>query len=345
MTTATKETQETPTEPVATVADVRRLDGLKADVQDRLETVNDRLDAITSELAELRVNGDEDGDTAQTLRSERDELQNERDELEATIPALEDRRTEMAEAAARAEAESELSSLKRRVGGIVGQHGQDAERARELIGKLSDVLSRMEKRPALVGYLDAQADALARRFDLERPDTAELPDNAESTVQKLRKLAGRLASSGETPDVPVGLERLDPVAAAAVSAEKLARLGEEAPSTRLMELVGERKGPNADDRRALSKVTRKGLEDRRWRKAVDAVKAWLGPLVSGGPVHGHEVHQRASRQGFPTSPNAPLDKAVRAAAEELGLVRARDRQGNTYWVRPEAVPSHMKEIG
>lgn len=320
---------------------VERLKDLREDVTDRLETLGARLDAITSELAGLRVEGDEEGDEATALREERAELQDERDELEATLPALDERIQETAEQACAAEAEKVRASIKKRGGGIVGQFSRDLSWIREQIDKMREKFDHMESRRAVVGLLAAQDDALARRFDLEPAELKSLDDEAVRKLQRLRSRAAKLGESGEIPEPPVGLDRLDPVAAAAVSADRLKALGEDAPSVEILEKLGERTHPRPEDVRAAARAERKAGSVNQLRRAVEAMKEWLEPRLAGNPVPTDRIFEQASRERFPNPGRPGLDKVLATAASELGYVQAKRPQGGMLWVPEDDVPKHL----
>lgn len=174
-----------------------RLDRLR---EERIPARRARLEELEERVAEAVAGGDDAGELREELREVREDLEN----YEAAAPILERRVREEERERLQEEAEARLRSVRKKVGGLVGEAPRRAERARELAEKLAKQLRWLAGAPFRRTLLKAEARVLADRFDLGEPDLRSFEEGPKDAVFEVRRAVR--AVSGPRESLGIGLD-------------------------------------------------------------------------------------------------------------------------------------------
>lgn len=310
-----------------TLDDVETMEARRDELADKLEGYREREEQLSSELAHLHADGDGDSDRAEQVQGTRREIRETRTDLESALEVLDDRIVSAREEAAGGAAAEEIDRLRKRIGGISGQHGKDVEKAREHLERGIEILQRCEKNRHRQLHMKALAEALADRFEHDAGEFKILDGGDQRNVRKLReRIAGKLERPPNTPGLEVaGVEDIDPAAKAAHAADALRRGWDETDprAVELLELVGE----DIDyDPNTLKRAKREQEQSDREQAVMEAAMEFLESRVNG-PTHIPGLYDQFQRLDLPAEPDMNRGNLLGRAANRLGLQRVQNRQG------------------
>lgn len=183
-----------------TERELRKQEATLRESREKVAEMREREEELSAEIADAL----EAGEDPEELREEREDVRAWIDDMEPVLPILERRIRGRRRRKLRADAEDRLHSVKKRVGGLVGEAPRRAERARELARKLADQLEWLAAAPFRRVLLQAEARLLADRFDLEEPDLRNFGEGPEGVVAEVRRRVRSV--SGPRDGLGVGLD-------------------------------------------------------------------------------------------------------------------------------------------
>lgn len=193
-------TEDPAADKTFTERELRKQEATLRESREKLEEMREREEELSAEIADaLEAGGD-----PEELRAEREEVRAWIDDMEPVLPILERRIRGRRRRKLRADAEDRLHSVKKRVGGLVGEAPRRAERARELAEKLASQLEWLAAAPFRRVLLRAEARLLADRFDLEAPELKAFGEGPEGVVAEVRRRVRSV--SGPREGLAVGLD-------------------------------------------------------------------------------------------------------------------------------------------
>lgn len=311
-----------------TLSDVEEMKERRAELADKREDYREREEELSSELAHLHADGESESERAGEIAADRREVRETAADLDAALDVMDDRIVEATEEAAANEAGVEIASLRKRVGGIAGQHEQDVERARELADELITLVRRVEKNRAKQLHYKALAEALADRFEREAGEFKILQETAADLSRLRKRTAKALAADVSLPEWELAGVDLEP-GAKALTAAKALRKGWSEKECRAVELLELVDGEIERDLNRVERVVRDHRQAERERKALEWAREYLDSRVNS-PVFTNELLDGLKAADPPPTDRRP-DKLMAAAARELGLVRVVDESGMHHY--------------
>lgn len=322
---------QTKTDDPPTLKEVRRKEERREELLEKLEELEAREAELSQQLAERTAEGE---DTAE-LSEERREVRELREDVELAVDVLAERVEEGREKAAAAEARERLSTIKKKCGGIAGEHPRRMERLEEAVEAaesaaegLNDAYDRQE-------LLRQEAEVLAERFGLEVPEmkTVLPPARDADAPDLLRRLSGlTLTRTGRRFS-----RNRRPAERARDVATELEEHGDETPAPKLLEAAGELSEEEwKAERERRQEKQRQAMDDKR-EKRREEVDTWLRERLSDGPVDPDRVRKEAYSSEeignlLSSMGGQPLPKARRRVDVEI-LVH--DEMRGSFWALPD----------
>jgi len=242
MTTMTKEApQRAETETKRwTLREVEKQEATLQDLRAQVEELAEKEKALKARIAETRAAGEDPSGLQEEFRETRDL----REDLEGVEPVLEGKIEERRRAAFHALFEERLHEIKKKRGGIAGEHPRRVERLRKAVEAAEKELAKMQDAYAVDRAFNTESRTIAELTGLALPDMQSVPSLRQDRevieiVGRARKLVAR--AGGVSPS------RKGPAESARLAARELKKRGQETDTPTLVRRYREHFGEDDDE--------------------------------------------------------------------------------------------------
>lgn len=313
-----------------TLDDVRRKDERRQELIERRGELEDREAELSQEIADRTAAGEE----VSELSEKRQQVRQRKEDVGLAVDALADRVETGRERAAAREAEERLATIKRKCGGIAGEHPRRLERLEAAVEAAEKEVEALNAAHARQQTYRQEARALADRFELDVPDmkTVLPPARAAEASDLMERLSVlRLSGAIRGPR-----DQKTPAERARQAADRLeSEHGEDSPAPELFAFAGELGEEAWEEERERRSDARRRQMDREREEHREAVDTWLEEKLRHGPVPRGTVVD-AAREELAEQVKAlggsGLSSVLSKARERLDVrTLAHDQRPGTYW--------------
>lgn len=311
---------ETDTHPA--LEEVREMEVRADDLRERISKFRKAQEEANQAVAALIARGREE--EARESRGERRELALRLEEAETALPILENQIRRVRESRVREAFEERLQEIKKKAGGLAGEHPRRLERVEELRSKLEEEEARVRSSVHLHGLLAAEAGAISDLLGVEPPELKHMP--------------------GEDPPSPP--DRIKPPGRRIREVDR--SMGGESPSALLLE-EWEKEPSEEEWKRQRHEENQERLRERKAEReeARERVDSWLRERLKDGPVVRDRLFQMAKEEELAIRRDpAEADLARARIRLEVVPVRRKGDSGRRRWwaLRGKWDPTRFEEI-